>query len=85
MCGDAIGWRDKKTARRIVIITTDETFHYSGDGLLAGVVSPNVAKCQLVNNERYTGWNEYDYPSLSQIRSHMIDNQVRALTLKENI
>ena len=29
-----IGWRDKKKARRIIIVTTDGLFHYAGDGLV---------------------------------------------------
>lgn len=72
----AIGWREKKKARRIVIITTDATFHYSGDGLLGGVVIPNDGKCHLVNDTTYDAWDKFDYPSLSQIRSVMIENQI---------
>nr|AAG25994.1 integrin beta chain [Podocoryna carnea] len=76
VCNDEIGWRKKKKARRIVIITTDATFHYAGDGLLGGVVIPNDEKCYLNPEGLYTAWNMFDYPSLSQIRSKMIENQM---------
>lgn len=75
VCGNEIGWRDKKEARRIVIITTDSTFHFSGDGLLGGFVQPNDGKCYMSNNT-YAAWNRFDYPSLSQIRKYLIDNDV---------
>ena len=74
-CTDAIGWREKRKARRIILITTDQTFHYSGDGLVGGVVRPNDEQC-LMNGLEYTAWDKYDYPSLSQIRSVIIDNQI---------
>jgi len=75
VCDREIGWRDKNKARRIVIITTDANFHFAGDGLLGGVVRPNNGVCQLVNNN-YTAWNKYDYPSLSQIRAIVVENQI---------
>lgn len=75
VCEDDIGWLNKKKARRIVIITTDATFHYSGDGLVGGIVKPNDGTCQM-SNQSYTGWDRYDYPSLSQIRKYLIDNDI---------
>lgn len=75
VCQNNIGWKDKRRARRIVIITTDADFHYSGDGLLGGLVIPNDGKCHLKNND-YTAWDRFDYPSLSQIRSIMVENQI---------
>ena len=75
-CTAAIGWREKRKARRIILVTTDQTFHFSGDGLLGGVVTPNDEQCLLKDGKEYTGWNKYDYPSLSQIRAIIIDNQI---------
>ncbi|XP_065644709.1 integrin beta-1 isoform X3 [Hydra vulgaris] len=75
VCEKEIGWRNKKKARRIVILTTDGTFHFSGDGLLGGFVLPSDGKCHLENND-YIGWNKFDYPSLSQIRALMAENEI---------
>jgi len=74
-CKDQIGWRDKKKARRIIIITTDATFHFSGDGIIGGFVKPNDGQC-YTKDGWYSGWDKFDYPSLSQIRKMMIDNQM---------
>lgn len=75
VCSDQIRWRDKKEARRIVIVTTDATFHYSGDGLLGGIVKPNDGKCHMSNN-KYTAWDQFDYPSLSQVRAYLLENDI---------
>ena len=75
VCENEIGWRNKKKARRIVILTTDATFHFAGDGLLGGFVLPNDGNCHLENNN-YTGWDKFDYPSLSQIRAIMAEHEI---------
>ncbi|KAK2570400.1 Integrin beta-PS [Acropora cervicornis] len=64
VCDKEIGWRDKQSARRIVIVITDATFHFAGDGLLGGVVKPNDGYC-------YT-----DYPSPGFLKKRLIDEQV---------
>eukprot|EP00111_Clytia_hemisphaerica_P002475 TCONS_00007074-protein len=74
-CQSSIGWRNKNEARRIVIITTDALFHYSGDGLLGGFPKPNDGQCHMVNNV-YNAWDRYDYPSLSQVKELMLDNDM---------
>lgn len=74
-CQDSIKWRSKNEARRIVIVTTDDIFHYSGDGLLGGFTVPYDGKCHMKNNV-YDAWNKFDYPSLSQIRTLLLDNDV---------
>jgi len=35
VCGDRIGWR--KNSRRVVIFTTDQSFHIGMDGKLGGI------------------------------------------------
>ena len=74
-CQNLIGWRNKNEARRIVIITTDDLFHYSGDGLLGGFPKPNDGKCHMTSNV-YNAWDKYDYPSLSQVREMLLDNDM---------
>lgn len=74
-CQNLIGWRNKNEARRIVIITTDDLFHYSGDGLLGGFPKPNDGKCHMTSNV-YNAWNKYDYPSLSLVREMLLSNDM---------
>jgi len=74
-CQDSIKWRSKNEARRIVIVTTDDIFHFSGDGLLGGFTIPYDGKCHMKNNV-YNAWNKFDYPSLSQIRMLLLENDV---------
>ncbi|KAK3731233.1 hypothetical protein QZH41_015654, partial [Actinostola sp. cb2023] len=51
VCHKDIGWEKKESARRLVVFTTDAAYHFAGDGLLGGVVSPNDGKCHLRNGE----------------------------------
>jgi len=74
-CDKEIGWRDKKKARRIIIVTTDGLFHYAGDGLLGGVVLPNDGKCRMMNGN-YAASTKYDYPSLSFLRERMLEAEI---------
>ena len=44
---------------------------------LGGFVYPNDGQCYMDEKTgSYIGWNKFDYPSLSQIRKMMIDNQI---------
>lgn len=75
VCDKEIGWRDKQSARRIVIVITDATFHFAGDGLLGGVVKPNDGYCYTVNGT-YTASTLMDYPSPGFLKKRLIDEQV---------
>eukprot|EP00794_Sanderia_malayensis_P011259 gene11259-12439_t len=75
-CEKSIGWRAKKEARRIVILTTDAGFHFAGDGLLGGVVSPNDGQCHLSQSGNYIKSNQMDYPSLSFLREKMLGAEI---------
>ncbi|XP_014209890.1 integrin beta-PS-like [Copidosoma floridanum] len=64
MVCDEIGWR--KEARKLLLFSTDASFHYAGDGRLGGIVEPNDGKCHMKNN-MYTHSTILDYPSISHI------------------
>ncbi|XP_013181031.1 PREDICTED: integrin beta pat-3-like [Papilio xuthus] len=64
LCQDEIGWREN--ARRIIILSTDNTYHSAGDGKFVGAVKPNDMKCHLEDNNYNMGL-DLDYPSVSQI------------------
>jgi len=64
-----IGFRD--SARRVVVVATDEPFHQAGDGArLAGITRPNNGDAVLDGNPPGTG---EDYPSIQQVREALID------------
>uniref|UniRef100_A0A336MVT2 Integrin beta n=1 Tax=Culicoides sonorensis TaxID=179676 RepID=A0A336MVT2_CULSO len=83
VCENEIGWRPN--ARRLVVFSTDASFHYAGDGKLGGVIKPNDGKCHMKNNE-YTHGLIQDYPSVGQIneiaKKHAI-NIIFAVTTKQ--
>lgn len=54
-----IGFRDK--ARRIVVVATDDSFHKAGDGIAAGITTPNNLDAILDGNPPGTG---EDYPAI---------------------
>lgn len=70
---DAVGWVPKDQARRLVVVSTEAEFHIAGDGLLAGLVTPNDGLCKLDNSNTYMG-KETDYPSLAYLR-HILAEQ----------
>ena len=45
VCEKDIGWRDQ--SRKVIIYTTDQSFHIAMDGKLGGIVTPNDGKCHL--------------------------------------
>ncbi|KAF7491918.1 Integrin beta-1 [Sarcoptes scabiei] len=64
VCREEIGWRENSD--KIIVVATDEEFHYAGDGKLGGILIPNNGKCQLFGN-RYLKSRIYDYPSMYHI------------------
>lgn len=40
---------------RIIVYTSDDTFHMAGDGRLGGVFQPHNGECHLNNNGSYNG------------------------------
>ncbi|MDQ2098764.1 MAG: VWA domain-containing protein [Tychonema bourrellyi B0820] len=78
-----IGFRD--SARRVVVLATDNEFHQAGDGaILAGITRPNNGDAVLDGNPPGTG---EDYPSIQQVREALIDTgivPIFAVTSKSN-
>ncbi|KAK4323390.1 hypothetical protein Pmani_005908 [Petrolisthes manimaculis] len=75
VCQD-IGWRQQ--ARKIIVFSTDDKFHYAGDGKLAGIIRPNDEKCHLTDN-MYTDYDKYDYPSIAQIDKVAKERQINII------
>lgn len=65
VCHKKVGWR--KNSRRVIIFTTDQSFHVAMDGKLGGLVQPNDGKCHLNETGFYTYSTKQDYPSVGHI------------------
>ncbi|GIX80796.1 integrin beta-PS, partial [Caerostris extrusa] len=74
---DDIGWRNK--SRKLLVFSTDNAFHYAGDGRLGGIIVPNDEKCHLDDRGYYTMSDELDYPSLSQINRQIRDHKINMI------
>ncbi|KAL0978387.1 hypothetical protein UPYG_G00169850 [Umbra pygmaea] len=67
VCQKEIGWNN---VTRILVYTSDDTFHIAGDGRLAGIFEPYDGFCHL-NENAYDG-TEYDYPSIGHLK-HVLE------------
>ncbi|XP_021948062.1 integrin beta-PS isoform X1 [Folsomia candida] len=74
---DQIGWRQQ--ARRLIVFSTDASFHYAGDGLLGGIVKPNDGKCHLDSRGEYTYSTIQDYPSVAHINSKVKEKSINMI------
>lgn len=77
VCQNEINWRSK--SRKMLVFTTDASFHYAGDGKLAGIVTPNDGKCHLDSGGMYSESTEQDYPSISQINQKAQEHHVNII------
>ncbi|KFO21267.1 Integrin beta-7 [Fukomys damarensis] len=64
LCQEQIGWRN---VSRLLVFTSDDTFHTAGDGKLGGIFMPSDGHCHLDSNGLYSRSSEFDYPSVGQI------------------
>ncbi|XP_054832834.1 integrin beta-2 [Eublepharis macularius] len=75
VCGSKIGWTN---ATRLLVYTTDDGFHFAGDGKLGAILTPFDGKCHLEGN-MYTKSNEYDYPSVGQLVQKLEENNIQPI------
>ncbi|XP_071488253.1 integrin beta-3-like [Diadema antillarum] len=75
VCRDVIGWRDK--TRHVIFFATDETFHTSGDGRIAGIVTPNDGQCHVDSESGdYTVEKIMDYPSPGHLSEKLQEQNI---------
>ncbi|CAG2117865.1 unnamed protein product, partial [Medioppia subpectinata] len=72
VCKQEIGWRDQSD--KIIVVATDEEFHYAGDGKLAGILVPNDGECHM-SGHNYSHYHVLDYPSMHQIAEKVRENK----------
>ncbi|XP_012937864.1 integrin beta-PS isoform X2 [Aplysia californica] len=75
-CEGEIGWRP--ISRRMLVFSTDDGFHYAGDGKLGGIVRPNDGVCHMEGG-LYTESSNLDYPSVSQIATKIKEKAVSVI------
>lgn len=74
VCDQEVGWRN--ISRRVIIFTTDQSFHMAMDGKLGGLVTPNDGQCHLNASGFYTYSTLQDYPSIGHINHVAKENSV---------
>ncbi|XP_076250227.1 position-specific antigen beta subunit myospheroid isoform X1 [Rhynchophorus ferrugineus] len=77
VCRNNIGWRER--ARRLLVFSTDASFHYAGDGKLGGIVKPNDGACHLSHEGYYSESSYQDYPSIEQINLAVKKNAINVI------
>ncbi|XP_015600660.1 integrin beta-nu isoform X2 [Cephus cinctus] len=75
VCGEQVGWGHQ--ARKLMLVATDGSLHFAGDGKLGGVVHRQDFMCYLNSDGEYSMATEFDYPSLAEIsrllQSHKVN------------
>ncbi|XP_060776251.1 integrin beta-7 [Neoarius graeffei] len=74
VCQKIIGWGN---VTRILVYTSDDTFHMAGDGRLAGIFKPHDGKCHLKDGV-YDG-TLFDYPSVGHLSQVLQANNIQLI------
>ncbi|XP_057556976.1 integrin beta-7 isoform X2 [Hippopotamus amphibius kiboko] len=61
LCQEQIGWRN---VSRLLVFTSDDTFHTAGDGKLGGIFMPSDGHCHLDSNGLYSRSPEFELSKL---------------------
>uniref|UniRef100_A0A8D2IDN4 Integrin beta n=1 Tax=Urocitellus parryii TaxID=9999 RepID=A0A8D2IDN4_UROPR len=61
LCQEQIGWRN---VSRLLVFTSDDTFHTAGDGKLGGIFMPSDGHCHLDSNGLYSRSPEFELSQL---------------------
>ncbi|KAM6154163.1 integrin beta-7 isoform 2-T2 [Erethizon dorsatum] len=61
LCQEQIGWRN---VSRLLVFTSDDTFHTAGDGKLGGIFMPSDGHCHLDSNGLYSRSSEFELSQL---------------------
>ncbi|XP_056131295.1 integrin beta-7 [Lampris incognitus] len=75
VCQDVIGWNN---VTRILVYTSDDTFHMAGDGRLAGIFEPHDGQCHLSGTGFYDG-TKFDYPSVGHLARVLTANNIQLI------
>ncbi|XP_069790315.1 integrin beta-2 isoform X2 [Narcine bancroftii] len=76
VCGEQIGWRN---VTRLLVYTSDDGFHFAGDGKLGAILTPNDGKCHLNKEGFYENNTKYDYPSVAELAAKLAENNIQPI------
>lgn len=76
LCKEQIGWRN---VTRLLVYTSDGSFHMAGDGKLAGIYMPNDGRCHLDANGLYSESHLYDYPSIGHLAEVLSKSNIQPI------
>ncbi|XP_048455430.1 integrin beta-2-like [Rhincodon typus] len=76
VCVDQIGWRN---VTRLLVYTSDDGFHFAGDGKLGAILTPNDGKCHLDSDGFYADNTKYDYPSVAELALKLAENNIQPI------
>ncbi|XP_060683576.1 integrin beta-2 [Hemiscyllium ocellatum] len=76
VCVDEIGWRN---VTRLLVYTSDDGFHFAGDGKLGAILTPNDGKCHLDSQGFYADNTKYDYPSVAELSLKLAENNIQPI------
>ncbi|KAM6216347.1 integrin beta-7 [Rhynchocyon petersi] len=76
VCQEQIGWRN---VSRLLVFTSDDTFHTAGDGKLGGIFRPSDGRCHLDSNGLYSRSPEFDYPSVGQVAQALSEANIQPI------
>ncbi|XP_051873507.1 integrin beta-2-like [Pristis pectinata] len=76
VCGEQIGWRN---VTRLLVYTSDDGFHFAGDGKLGAILTPNDGKCHLNKDGFYEDNTKYDYPSVAELATKLAENNIQPI------
>ncbi|XP_028928571.1 integrin beta-7 isoform X1 [Ornithorhynchus anatinus] len=76
LCQKQIGWRN---VSRLLVFTSDDTFHMAGDGKLGGIYMPSDGHCHLDAQGFYHRSHDFDYPSVGQVAQVLSDANIQPI------
>ncbi|XP_041038426.1 integrin beta-7-like, partial [Carcharodon carcharias] len=76
VCGKEVRWRN---VTRLLVYTSDATFHTAGDGRLGGIFLPNDGHCHLDPSGLYSESQRYDYPSVGHLAQTLAKQNIQPI------
>ncbi|XP_078259713.1 integrin beta-2 isoform X2 [Rhinoraja longicauda] len=76
VCKEQIGWRGVTS---LLVYTSDDGFHFAGDGKLGAILTPNDGKCHLNKDGFYENNTKYDYPSVAELATKLALNNIQPI------
>nr|XP_012150968.1 PREDICTED: integrin beta-nu isoform X1 [Megachile rotundata]XP_012150969.1 PREDICTED: integrin beta-nu isoform X1 [Megachile rotundata] len=77
LCKQQVGWEQQ--ARKIILVATDGSAHFAGDGKLGGAVARQDFECHLDEQGQYSMATKYDYCSLAELSRLLQEHKINLI------